>query len=152
MNTMTDDQKQLYASLTQLAADFRSVGYDANEQTLIRDRYNHQLALLHALAWTDALGESSELPDALMPKDYLVRRGRILSDLEDRLGLLARRYRGSTTKTAEAQIVEEYRATMDEMYRIGHWVGIPDPDSSLPDELMPPSYHARLQKLIRESK
>jgi DNA-binding transcriptional regulator PaaX len=149
MNTPLDDEQALRDALTRLATDYRAAQPDAAQQARIAQRYHEQLARLHALGWTGALGQANELPDELLPKDYLARRAQILSDLEDRLGEQAQRYRRSASPAAERQAVADYCATLEEMYRIGHWLGIPDPDSSLPDPLMPPHYHECRQRLIR---
>lgn len=88
------------------------------------------------------LGEDSELPDEKMPAAYVKNRQEVLNSLEDRLSQLAIDYRSGLTSEAQEKAISDYGLAMDEMYRIGHWIA-PDPDSSLPDELMPQSYHAR---------
>jgi hypothetical protein len=84
-------QQQLLNALGQLAVDYRaasSVG-DEVEKARITKVYLDQLAQLLAAGWVSTLGETRELPDCLLPEEYLARRSKILGDLEDRLGELA---------------------------------------------------------------
>lgn len=149
---MTGEQQRRFNELADIAARYRAVhGPQAqDEQSRLAREYAERLAQLHGTGWAGSLGEGNELPDALMPGDYLERRARTLRDLEHRLGELAAHYRDSRTDAQETRAIEDYRATLEEMYRIGHWSGMPDPDSELPDRLMPPAYHAHRQRLIAE--
>ncbi|MCX7108937.1 MAG: hypothetical protein NTX45_02175 [Proteobacteria bacterium] len=147
---MTNEQEQLLIDIGQLAADYRAscATGDNVGQARIAKVYLDKLAQLSASDWDSPLGEANELPDDLMPQDYLAHRNKILSDLEDRLAYLAMRYRSSLTEAASEEAVADYHVTMNEMYRIGHWVGVPDLESELPDELMPPVFHERVRQLI----
>jgi len=147
---MTDEQQQLLDALGKHATDYRAaigIGSDL-EQAIITKDYLDKLSRLYATGWRDALGEINELPDDLLPADYLAYRSSIISDLEDKLSELTIKYHKCTTKILETRVVNEYQDTIEEMYRIGHWVGIPDIDSQLPDELMPPAYHERRRQLV----
>jgi hypothetical protein len=64
--------KRLQLHLGYLAADWGS--YESEErQREIVEEYHATLNLLYSLGWDAALSIDSELPDALMPEEYLRR-------------------------------------------------------------------------------
>lgn len=153
------DTQTLIDRLGQLASDYRAgdcpvAATDGSPSRLdaLAANFLASLAALHATGWAGALGEASELPDERMPKDYLDRRARLLDGLEDALARLAMDYRSADTDAAMASAVRDYHAALNEMYRIGHWHGVPDVDSQLPSRDMPQAFHDRRRdRLARAS-
>lgn len=145
------ETQTLIDKLGQLAGDYRAGAAAGSPSQLdaLATEYLESLAALHSSGWAGALGEESELPDERMPSDYLERRARLLDGLEDELARLAMDYRSAATDAAMADAVRDYHATMNEMFRIGHWHGVPDPDSQLPLDDMPPTYKERRLERIR---
>lgn len=69
----------------------------------------------------------------------------VLRNLQKQLGILAAELRGmpqEDTDEKQRQIVEEYRATMDQLYELG-WDDILDIEAELPEHLMPEEYTKR---------
>jgi hypothetical protein len=68
--------RELEFSLGDLAAQWRG-SYDSPElQEQIRSEYTATLLKLYELQWDSVLDVESELPDRLMPIEYLKRHGR----------------------------------------------------------------------------
>lgn len=132
----------LMHELGALAEEWRRRGGQGltHELEEITARYHEALNALYTLGWDHALGWRNELPDDRMPARYVQRRNEILEALEDELAYLAMDYRRSADPAEEARIVAAYERTMDELFRIGHWTGEPDPESQLPRDLMPAAY------------
>ena len=75
-----------------------------------------------------------------------------LSKLEDKLGQLAMEYRSAESTDTQRQAVAQYHKVMNEMYALDDdWLG-PDPDSCLPEDLMPKSYLERKAKRVKKFK
>lgn len=122
---------------------------DRAAQKSVAEAFRADLVALESLGWQHALGESAELPDDELPDDYLRRREIILDSLENELGRLAMDYRSALTPAAADIAIRRYEEVMLEMFRIGHWSGVPDPDSQLPLEDMPEEYRRRRIERIR---
>lgn len=138
----------MLAELEPLAQEYASA--DAVQKERIRNDYRAALARFVAAGWTGAVGEANELPDDAMPAEYLANRAQILDQLENQLGRLAIEYRSGLTLPHRRSAVAAYHDVYNEMCRVGHWDGIPDTDTQLPDEEMPPLFEQKKQELIRQ--
>lgn len=145
----SDVQAALFEQLARLVSQY-SAATSAADADRVTQNYHDLLRRLADANFHYALGEALELPDDRMPADYLRRRGLILSALESKLSEAARDYRRAESDEEEAHAISEYHALMEEMYRIGHWVGVPDEGSELPYDLMPESYKRKLKELLRQ--
>ncbi len=142
----------MLAEIAPLAQQYRlaDTAQDTARKELVRNAYLAALLRFIAAGWAGAAGEEHELPDALMPSDYLARRAQILDQLENELGRLAIEYRSAITPLQINAAVAKYQAVFDEMCRIGHWHGVPDPDSQLPLDDMPALFKAqRAERILR---
>ena len=149
--TTYEASPEILAEIAPLAQQYKSAdaAHDAARQESVRNAYLAALLRFLAAGWSGAAGEEHELPDALMPADYLARRAQILDELENELGRLAIEYRSALTPLQMAAALAAYHAVFDEMCRIGHWHGVPDPDSQLPLDDMPALFKARRAERIR---
>jgi hypothetical protein len=59
---------------------------------------------------------------------------------EERLGVLAMRFRSTKGKAKRRAIAKDYSQTVDRLIRSGNWREMPAPEDQLPDEFMPPSF------------
>lgn len=143
------DVTELLAELQALADEYRSSTSSA-AATALRSRYLQRLEQVLATDFEGGVGWQRELPDEFLPAVYLQGRQRQLSELEDDLGSIAARYRSSATEALGDVWARKYRETFDEMLRLGHWNAIPDPDSQLPLELMPPAFVEQRAARIRQ--
>jgi hypothetical protein len=145
----SDVHAALFEQLARLVSQY-SAATSAADADRVTQAYHQILRRLQDANFHYALGEALELPDDRLPADYVLRRTRILSALESKLCDAARSYRNGQSDEEKAHAISEYHALMDEMYRIGHWVGVPDEGSELPYELMPESYKRKLKELLRQ--
>jgi hypothetical protein len=141
----------MLAEIAPLAQQYKAADavQDTARQESARNAYLAALLRFLAAGWSGAAGEEHELPDALMPSAYLARRAQILDQLENELGRLAIEYRSALTPLQMSAAVTAYHAVFDEMCRIGHWHGVPDPDSQLPLDDMPAHFKAQRAERIR---
>ena len=144
------DEQELLGRLGSIAREWRGQGPSGGEQGEIASAFQNTLALLYETGWDYALGWENELPDEYLPERYLSKRAEIIHMLENELAYRAMDYRGSSDGSEEqATILDRYRRTMEEMYRIGHWSGEPDAESFLPYELMPEVYKEYWRQRLR---
>ena len=68
--------RRLEFHLGDLAAQWRSTYGDDNRQAALVHEYHATLGILYAQGWDSVLDSESELPDALMPQEYMRRHGR----------------------------------------------------------------------------
>ncbi|WNG49768.1 hypothetical protein F0U60_40875 [Archangium minus] len=114
-------------------------------------RFNELLEQLHQSGWDYVLGCENELPDENLPARYLRRREQVLDELQDELASIASRYRGSQEGSeAEQKAISDYQQVVEELFRIGHWSEVIEPDSELPDKHMPQIYKDARRKRIEE--
>jgi len=144
------DEQELLGRLGSIAKGWRAKEPPGREQGEIASAFQEALALLYETGWDYALGWENELQDPYLPERYLRRRAEILNMLEDELAYMAMDYRGNSEGSEEeAKIIDRYRRTIEEMYRIGHWSGDPDAESHLPYELMPEVYKEYWREQLR---
>jgi hypothetical protein len=116
-----------------------SFGLSARDR--FESEYMSHLAMLHDTGWDGALGWRLELPDDRLPARYIHKRTRLIRGLENELARSAMNWRKSEKGSPEERAcLEEYTEVMVELFRIGHWSGSPDPESLLPDGMMPNVY------------
>jgi len=151
MITTYEAAPDMLAEIAPLAQQYKAadVAQDPGRRDSVRAAYLAALLRFLASGWVGAVGEEHELPDTVMPPDYLAARAQILDRLENELGRLAIEYRSALTPQLMAAAVAAYHAVFDEMSRIGHWSGVPDPDSQLPLDDMPPLFKAQRAERIR---
>lgn len=65
--------RELQGKLGDLAAELREVSRGIDGQESIVKEYNAIMNQLYALGWDDILDYDAELPDHLMPQEYLTR-------------------------------------------------------------------------------
>ena len=63
-----------------------------------------------------------------------------LSQDEDRLGVLAMKFRGTRQDAERVAIAADYAAVVDRLIRGGQWHEIPSPEDQLPDAWMPKTF------------
>jgi hypothetical protein len=68
--------RELQGDLGNLAADLRNVSRGIDGQESIVKDYHAIMNQLYALGWDDLLDYEAELPDHLMPPEYLIRHPR----------------------------------------------------------------------------
>jgi hypothetical protein len=72
--------RKLEKKLCILAATWRgSWGYPRRQEEIVRE-YHATMAKLYSLGWDGELDVDGELPDNLLPKEYLRRLGRLADD------------------------------------------------------------------------
>jgi hypothetical protein len=114
-------------------------------------RFNELLEQLYQSGWDYVLGWENELPDEHLPARYLQRRAQVINELEGELANIASRYRGCQEGSeAEKKTIADYHEVMKELFRVAHMESTIDPDSELPEELMPQAYKDLIQKLVEE--
>ncbi|MBU8897671.1 hypothetical protein KRR26_18805 [Corallococcus sp. M34] len=114
-------------------------------------RFNDLLEQLYKEGWDYTLGHENELPDEYLPARYLQRRANVQDDLQDELANIASRFRSCQEGSdAEQQAISDYHQVMAELFRIGHWPEVVEPDSELPHEHMPQIYKDAQRKRIEE--
>ncbi len=137
--TNTSEQKKIMIKMHDLADKINDKPW-GNSQ-LLEGEYNKYLNQLLDMGWSYALGKQREIHDSKMPSRYIKQRDEIIDELQIRLGDCAGRYRSSEEGTQEDHdSIKDYYDTFSELIMInGGLIGL-DPDSELPDELMPKIY------------
>jgi hypothetical protein len=61
-------------------------------------------------------------------------------DDEDRLSILASRFRSNRDDEVRRLVAEEYAGVVDRLIQSGDWDECPSPEDQLPDEFMPKAF------------
>jgi hypothetical protein len=59
---------------------------------------------------------------------------------EERLGVLAMRFRGTRHDAERRDLAKDYSDTVERLIRGGRWHEMPPPEDQLPDGWMPPAF------------
>ena len=64
-----------------------------------------------------------------------------IAQYEDKLGILAMRYRRTADRANRKKIAQEYSDVVDKLIQSGAWQESPPPEDQLPYADMPPAYY-----------
>lgn len=65
---------------------------------------------------------------------------RLEEQLEEKLGGLAMRFRGTRSDEERGNVAREYTKTVTSLIRSGSWLEMPAPEDQLPDDWMPKAF------------
>ena len=123
--------------IAQLAKKIRTKKPDAGSV----NEYLKKLELLLNNGWKHALYRVDEIDENLLPVKYIQQRNQVIENLQIKLGRCAAKYRAAIPNShSDKQALAEYYETFDELVRINGGILGLDPDSELPDRLMPKEY------------
>lgn len=113
----------------------------AVDRVVPTEQYLARLNKLLAEGWDYALGKENEIDEDLLPKQYLNQRQQVIDRLQSDLGRLAERYRSLPENSIlNDKVIEDYQDLYRELVRVNGKIIALDPDSELPDRLMPKEY------------
>ncbi len=123
--------------IVKIAKQINTGAYDGN----LVDEYLNKLDSLLRKGWDYAFYRENEINESMLPDRYLKQRNQIIENLQIKLGRCAVKYRSAIPNSpSDKRAIAEYYETFDELIRVnGGIIGL-DPDSELPDELMPKEY------------
>ncbi len=105
------------------------------------NEYLKKLELLLNRGWKYALYREDEIDENLLPRKYIQQRNQVIENLQIKLGRCAAKYRAAIPNSpSDKQALAEYYETFDELVRVNGGILGLDPDSELPDRLMPKAY------------
>ena len=90
--------------------------------------------------WTWALGAKFDIDDNLLPDKYIRQRAAVLDSLEIGLGRMATAFRSAIGPADSMEAISTYHKIFAEHLRLCGRILAFDPDSELPDRLMPQEY------------
>lgn len=135
-----NDFSQEVNSIIQIAKKI-NIKTPADNQ-LVND-YVNELKFLLNKGWKYAFYRADEIDEALLPDKYIKQRNQVIEDLQIKLGQFAVKYRAAIpNSSSEKRALAEYYETFDELVRINGGILALDPDTELPDSLMPKEYLA----------
>jgi hypothetical protein len=70
--------------------------------------------------------------------------------LQQELGKLALKFRGSRSAAEEQEIARQYEQTVEKLVRSGTWDEVPGPEDQLPENLMPNAFFDYWKKRARD--
>jgi hypothetical protein len=123
--------------IVKIAKQINTGTYDDN----LVSEYLNKLNSLLRKGWDYAFYRENEIDESMLPDQYLKQRNQIIENLQIKLGQCAVKYRSAIpNSSSDKRALTEYYETFDELIRVnGGIIGL-DPDSELPDELMPKEY------------
>lgn len=133
-----NDFSQEIKSITDIARQINKTG--VSDAHLV-NVYTQQLNELLKKGWHYAFYREDEIDESLLPDRYVQQRNQVIEDLQIKLGRYATKYRSAIPNSpSDKQALADYYETFEELVRInGSIIGL-DPDSELPDRLMPKAY------------
>ncbi len=123
--------------IVKIAKQINTSKYD---DTLVSEYLNKLDSLLRK-GWEYAFYREDEISESMLPVRYLKQRNQIIENLQIKLGQCAVKYRSAMPNSpSDNRALTEYYETFDELIRINGGIIALDPDSELPDRLMPKEY------------
>lgn len=134
----TNDFLQEKKSIIDIA---RQINKTVSPDAQLVNIYIQQLDELLKKGWDYAFYREDEINEPFLPDRYVQQRNQVIEDLQIKLGRCATKYRSAIPNSpSDKQALTDYYETFDELVRInGGIIGL-DPDSELPDRLMPKAY------------